>query len=280
MLRVLAVMSGYLRVCSLLFCILPVVSQAAPQCQPQTDYERLYCQIKAKDASVSLPSFEDFRRNDPQVQALLLKRPAARWGFAVPSPKTAPRPETSTAPKSSAPATPAATEPPPKKSPASGGTGLSDCALQGDSIRCPGRQFELISNQPNRALPDGVLSEENKLGLPSFTGDLNDEASVRQYLSTAYDRYIVKMLEIGLGGATMSFTRFYNGFWRHQSQGVDYAQRMESTYHYLKQDKKTLAVKARLHSKLPANLDNCGAINGDILVCDDVATSWVFVRAR
>tara|TARA_R100001440_G_scaffold12432_7_gene22000 strand:- start:18441 stop:19238 length:798 start_codon:yes stop_codon:yes gene_type:complete len=257
----------------------PVVSQAAPQCQPQTEYEKLYCQIKAKDANVALPSFEDFRRNDPQVQALLLKRPAARWGLAVPSPKVAPRPENSAAPKASAQVTPPAIEPPSRKSPAFGNTGLGECILQGDSIRCPGRQFELVSNQPNRALPNGVLSEENKLGLPSFTGDLKDEVSVRRYLSTAYDRYIVKMLEIGLGGATMSFTRFYNGFWRHQSQGVDYAQRMESTYHYLKQDKKTLAVKARLHSKLPANLDNCSAVNGDILVCDDVATSWVFVRA-
>ena len=77
----------------------PVVSQAAPQCQPQTEYEKLYCQIKAKDANVALPSFEDFRRNDPQVQALLLKRPAARWGLAVPSPKVAPRPENSAAPR-------------------------------------------------------------------------------------------------------------------------------------------------------------------------------------
>lgn len=281
MIRILAVISGYLRVCSLvLLCLASGASQAAPQCQPQTDYERLYCQIKAKDANTPLPSFEDFRRNDPQVQVLLLKRPAARWGLAVPSPEATPKPQKSAAPKPSALATPPATEASASKNRATGNRGWSDCTLQNDAIRCPGRHFELISNLPNSALRAGALAEDNKLGLPSFTGDLNDEVAVRQYLSTAYDRYIVKMLEIGLGGATMSFTRFYNGFWRHQSQGVDYAQRMESTYHFLKQDKKTLAVKARLHSKLPANLDNCSAINGDVLVCDDVATSWVFVQAR
>ena len=44
----------------------------------KTDLEKLYCQVVREGQGAGLPSATDFRRNDPQVQRLLLRRPAGR----------------------------------------------------------------------------------------------------------------------------------------------------------------------------------------------------------
>ncbi len=259
------------------FLVAPFASAACPE-RPQSDYEQAFCQIRAKGGGAALPTFEDFRRNTPQVQALLLKRPAARWGVALPEPASQPGPASDTgAPSvpSREPAEPAAPEPPQVTENASG---LSACDLEMDTVRCSDGLFRLAVNQPNGALAPGVLDANNRLGLSPFRGDAGDEAAVRAYLSDAYDRYIAKMLEIGLGGATMSFTRFYNSFHRHRAEGVDFAQRMEDTFRYLKQDKRNLAVDARLAEGFPASMENCARSGEAVIVCDNVATNWVYVR--
>ena len=96
------------------------------------------------------------------------------------------------------------------------------------------------------------------------------------WISIAYDRYIPKMLAIGLGANTMSFTAFHTL----ESGGVDFSKRMEQTYELLKQDRKTLGLKTRYHDELPENLSLCEAIDRDIIVCDNVGTNWVFVRVN
>lgn len=248
------------------------VAQAACPANPADEYERVYCEIKVKGGGAMLPSFEDFRRNEPKVQALLLKRPASRLGIDLPKPAQQ-------AAKSDEVATNAVREteaPKPENSPVNGT--LSECDLEGATIQCPGQRYLLATNQRNSALANGVLGSSNKLGLEPFTGDLNDEAAVRAYLSNAYDRYIAKMLDIGLGGATMSFTRFYNSFRRHEAEGVDFAGRMESTYSYLKQDKRNMAVSERLTEELPERLQQCVWAGHAVIVCDDVATNWVYVQ--
>ena len=258
--------------------------------QPQTAHERVYCQVWEKGGGSSLPSFNDFRRNSPQVQALLLKRQAARFGIDMPdsepepvseqlpdqlpeAPVSAPMPSTEPSPVST---DVAGAEPPPAASP-NPFAGFKECQLDGETIVCPRRRYQLASNLPNSALPEGVLEDQNLLGLDSYHGDPADEAKLHGYLSQAYDRYIQKMLEIGLGGATMSFTQFYHGYQRHLASGVDYAQRLEATFHLLKQDKKTMAVQARLTDKLPQTLEHCEGVGRNIVVCDDVGTNWVFV---
>lgn len=214
----------------------------------------------------------DFRRNQPQVQALLLRRPAKRLGLSVPAVTAEP-----------AQSKPASSPKPPKPEPEQADSQptrfgqLSDCALKGERIVCPDRQFKLALNQPNRALAPGVLEDQNRLGLRPFQGDRSDDQQVRAYLSSAYDRYIPKMLAIGLGANTMSFTAFHNAFHTLEDGGVDFAERMERTYQLLKQDKLNLAVQARYHDRLPENLALCEVINPDIIVCDNVATNWVFV---
>lgn len=237
----------------------------------KTELEELYCKVVSEGQGGGLPSPTDFKRNDPQVQALLLRRPAGRLGLEVPNPGA-----------------PAAPEPPPSKSgPEPSGSEpestperpgqLADCRLEGHRINCPQRHFDLATNQPNSELADGVLEPDNRLGLSPFRGNRDDEEAVRRYLSGAYDRYIPKMVDIGLGANTMSFTAFHNAFHTLEDGGVDFARRMEHTFTLLKQDKKNLAVKARYHDELPDDLSLCSIINRDLIVCDNVGTNWVFV---
>lgn len=258
--------------------LLVASSSAYANCpeQPPTQYERIYCEIKSKGGGAALPSFEDFRRNDPNVQALLLKRPASSLGIDLPA-STQPTPEVPSSDSKPQRPKPAAEPPKPESIPVAGA--LGECGLQGATIQCLGQSYQLAKNRPNSALKDGVLDESNKLGLESFAGDLSNETTVRTYLSNAYDRYIAKMLEIGLGGATMSFTRFYNSFYRHEAEGVDFAERMESTFSYLKQDKRNLAVSGRLTDELPKRIQECAWAGHSLIVCDNVATNWVYVRA-
>lgn len=236
----------------------------------ETELEKLYCKVVSEGGGAGLPSPTDFKRNSPQVQALLLRRPAGRLGLQVPEPT-----DTSVAPQ------PPKFEPEPDEVETKGDTSstrwLTDCRLEGKRIICPQRRYGLVANQPNSKLSNGALAPDNRLGLASFEGNRNDEEAVRRYLSNAYDQYIPKMVDIGLGANTMSFTAFHNAFHSIEDGGVDFARRMERTFTLLKQDKKTLAVKARYHDELPQDVSLCSAINADIIVCDDVGTNWVYV---
>lgn len=253
------------------------VVQAAPAADSacmegaETELERLYCQVVREGEGAGLPSPTDFKRNDPQIQALLLRRPAGRLGLDVPEVGASAAPE----PLPSQAVPEAAGSEPEEASHLRGA--LSECQLQGQRISCPQRRFNLVTNQHNSKLTDGVLAPDNRLGLGPFNGDRNEEEAVRRYLSDAYDRYIPKMVDIGLGASTMSFTAFHNAFHTMEDGGVDFAQRMEQTFSLLKQDKKNLAVDTRYPDVLPGDLSLCMVINRDIIVCDNVGTNWVFV---
>ena len=257
----------------------------APQAAPaddacrdgaKTELEKLYCKIIAEGQGAGLPSPTDFKRNDPQVQALLLRRPAGRLGLEVPDTGASAIKEPTTAQDAPAPA--GSQDAPAGQAEDLEPAGqLAECRLEGQRITCPQRRYELMENLPNNRLADGALAPENRLGLSPFEGNRNDEEAVRRYLSDAYDRYIPNMVDIGLGANTMSFTEFHNAFHTIEEGGVDFARRMERTFTLLKQDKKTLAVKARYHDELPDDLSLCTVINRDIVVCDNVGTNWVFV---
>lgn len=241
----------------------------------RTELEKLYCIIVDEGQGAGLPSPTDFRRNDPSVQALLLRRPARRLGLEVPDASaTSVQPQQPQAVPEPASAEPARPEP---ESDSRSLGRLAGCRLEGERITCPQGRFDLVSNQPNRNLSDGVLGPDNRLGLSSFKGSRNDEQAVRRYLSDAYDQYIPKMVDIGLGANTMSFTAFHNAFHTLEEGGVDFASRMERTFTLLKQDKKTLGVKARYHDELPDDLSLCSSINRHIIVCDNVGANWVYV---
>ena len=242
----------------------------------KTELEKLYCTVVSEGQGAGLPSPTDFKRNDPSVQALLLRRPARRLGLEMPdvsATAAAPEPVSPNASGSLREPTPAEPEEIPETH-----SRLANCRLEGQTITCPQGRFDLVANQPNRELVEGVLEPGNRLGLKAFAGNREDEEAVRRYLSDAYDRYIPKMVGIGLGANTISFTAFYNAFHTMEDAGVDFARRMEQTFTLLKQDKKTLGVKARYHDDLPQDLSWCGIINADIVVCDNVGTNWVYLR--
>ena len=238
-----------------------------------TELERMYCRVVSEGQGGGLPSPADFKRNDPQVQALLLRRPAGRLGLEVPEPGT-PAQADSNRSSSGAESEPARTGP--QEDPPQSWL-LADCRLEGQRIACPRRRYDLVSNQSNSQLAEGVLAEDNSLGLRPFEGNRDDSEAVRRYLSEAYDRYIPKMVDIGLGANTMSFTAFHNAFHTIEDGGVDFARRMERSFTLLKQDKKNLSVKARYHNELPQDLSLCTVINREIVVCDNVGTNWVYV---
>ena len=237
----------------------------------QSDLERLYCEVVERGGGTGLPSAMDFKRNDPNVQALLLRRPAKRLGLALPEISATSEAETTRS--SVGPATESGTEPSIRQ-------GLAGCQLRSDFIQCPKAAYELAGNRTLASLDDGVLGPGNRLVIVPFDGERNDDEAVRSYLSAAYDRYIPKMLAIGLGANTMSFTAFHNAFHTLESGGVDFSDRMGQTYELLKQDRKTLGLKARYHDELPENLSLCATIDRDVIVCDNVGTNWVFVRAN
>ncbi|MFE8071128.1 hypothetical protein QQM79_08715 [Marinobacteraceae bacterium S3BR75-40.1] len=246
-------------------------AQAACLDEARTPYEKAYCQIVEKGEGGGLPSFEDFRRNTPRVQALLLKRPAVRAGIELPQ-----RAQNRNRARDRALPSRQPSNPPSPRSEVS--SSLDQCQLEGRIISCPGVRYRLAGNRPNSDLAPGALGPANTLDLPDYQGSLDDEAAVRRYLSGAYDRYIPKMVEIGLAGVTMSFSEFYHRFRRHAEQGVDFTRRLEQTYQLLKQDKRTKAVASRLNRGVPHQIEHCARINIEILVCDNVSTNWVYVK--
>ncbi|TVP57774.1 MAG: hypothetical protein EA349_05815 [Halomonadaceae bacterium] len=248
------------------------------------DFERLYCQVVGAGLGSGLPAMEDFQRNEPAMQALLLQRPAQRLGLDMP-----PLPDSDTGPADAVVVTPAvipeltpdeAVEVPQGvvSEPFEADLSLGDCRFRGNVIDCPRGRFQLIGNQPNQSLAPGALDEDWQMDLPRFRGDPDDQAAVHSHLSGAYDVYIHKMLSIGLAGNTMSFTEFVHGFRRHQAHGIDYTRRMEATFQLLKQDKKTHVIPEHFHDRLPESLDACMEAGADIIVCDNVHTNWVYRR--
>ena len=144
-----------------------------------TELEQMYCRVVSEGLGGGLPSPTDFKRNDPQVQALLLRRPAGRLGLEVPEPGAPAQADPSPEPSGAEPE-PARSGP--EGSPPQSGL-LSDCQLEGQRIACPRQRYDLVSNQPNSQLAEGALAEDNRLGLRPFEGNRDDSEAVRRYLS-------------------------------------------------------------------------------------------------
>ncbi len=258
----------------------------------KTDLENVYCQIAATPDGRTLPAFSDFRRNNAQVQALLLKRPAERLGIKMPSssgqqkrtanrtqrqtqvePKTRPaassRPATVVVPESpiSPPAPPVVSKP-----------GLSRCRFLGDNIACGDSVFRLASNRQNNQLKPGALGPTNLLILSSFNGQLNNKVAVNNYLADSYQLYIEKMLLIGLGASTMTYTKFHYTFWELVEKRENFANRVGDMYDFIKKDKASMAIKARYGNDLPGGMDWCTELSDKIIVCDNGKKNWVYVR--
>lgn len=259
----------------LIMLVTPSISMAQSFCfaLAETYYEQVYCQLQAKAQTKGLPAFHDFKKNDERVQAALLKRPAERNGIKLPVPKVV-----------TAAPDPVPTKPAPAKeftqriaretNPVQQVPADASCALKGNIITCGTLEYKLIGNRINSKLAKGVLYEENKMALPSYAGQ-----HVEQYLNEAYRQYINKMCDIGLGGVTMTFGKFAYLYRDVQLKGLNFVQRFETMYSFLKRDKTTMGVSESVPADIgAATIDDCSPLNEDRFVCAHQGRNYIFDR--
>ncbi len=246
----------------------------------ETYYEQVYCQLQAKAQTKGLPPFNQFKKNNEAVQASLLKRPAERNGIKLPLParKTQP-PAAAIAPQKivTKPHTSIqraiANEPDPAlvRSVKVDSNNISACELLGNQIRCGNRVFQSLGNRANHRLAKGVLSSDNKMELPRYQG-----GELSQYLAQAYRRYIDKMCEIGLCDVTMTYGKFAYLYQDLSTKGLDFPQRFEIMYGFLKKDKTTMGVSESSGAPKNLSMNECVALTDMRFVCDHQGRNYIF----
>lgn len=237
----------------------------------ETYYEQVYCEIKQKSPDTVLPSFIDFKKNTPRMQAMLLKRKAESLGIKIKMP--AGLSKKSGSKKAIGGAVNIAAD-----QPASHAQMITECRLTGALIACRNGRFFLTGNKKNGALPDSALRDENRLKLSNFQGDERDERALRVFLTEQYTRYLEKMLEIGLGGATMSFTKFYLLFEDIEAKGADFSARFETMYQFLKKDKANMFVGEAADPISGLSIDDCARLTDKMFVCDNQRRNSIYLK--
>lgn len=243
-------------------CYLPIMS-AANSCFnfAETYYQQLYCEIRASGQGAGLPSMLDFRRNNEQMQALVLKPYARKAGIAMQMPKV------------SQPLVRVSKTPPAEPS-----NRDSACVVQAAALLCGSDHYQLVSNLPNEALAPGTLSAGHAMALPVYRGSRQDAAAINRYLESSYYHYLQKMMAIGLGGSTLSYGKFAFLFEDLASKGISFGERFEVMYRYLKADKQKLQVPIR--KELPREFDpqRCFPLR-ELQVCQAGLVNLVFRKA-
>lgn len=250
----------------------------------ETYYEQVYCQLQAKAQTKQLPPFHQFKKNNEQVQFSLLKRPAQRNGIALVAPSkkspSVPAAQAATAPADAISVSPSHSAPRPLHTSEPARATLRNnvqvnaadqCELHQSELVCGQVSYRLTGNRANHRLTAGVLTAANKMDLPASTGRAYD-------LAAAYQQYIAKMCEIGLCGVTMSYRKFAFLYQDLQIKGLDFAQRFETMFGFLKQDKAAMAVSEAINSPAGLSAEYCSALGELYYVCDYQGKNLVFVR--
>lgn len=261
-------------------------SWAVVACEPRTPLEKVYCQLQEKNSAPPI-SMAEFRRNTPQVQALLLRRPAKSHGIimpaltAKPSVKKAERKKTEpTRVQASSAAVDVATPVLVNNSRSAGALPLASCRLYGSSIHCGNNRYNLLGNLNNQKLNKAVFDPERRLGITEYRGDYNNERALHRHLGESYRRYIQGMLAIGLAASTMSYSRFYYTHADAKKNQQNFAERFEKMYEFLKKDKQTMGVKSHYSDDRPASLEFCSELTDEIVVCDNKKINWLYQRVK
>lgn len=228
----------------------------------ETYYQQIYCEIKATGKGSGLPSFTDFRRNNEQMQALLLKPFARKAGVAMPMPQ---------------PAKKAIAVSRDIEQVAAAQDNFSSCSVSALLLQCAAGDYQLVRNQANNQLATGVLAADYRMNLPRYHGDVSEDAAVNAYLVDAYQHYLQKMIAIGLGGSTMRYGKFAYLFADLNSKGMDFSDRFEKMFGFLKKDKRRLNVP--VISSIPGQLDlaQCFSLQ-QFLLCPLGQKNLVFTR--
>ena len=263
--------------------------------QTRSELEKVYCEIQAKNPNNNLPSFSDFQNNPPDMQYLLLKSPARKLNIQLSKPahsklskvkqeietQALNTKKTETTVQKLTPTirsnrpllnTPKVhdVQPHNKQNP------MQHCKLDKIWIHCNEQHYKLITNKKNTELQKNALSESNKMHMRERNNaELNDVSNIK-YLSKTYPVYIHKMLSIGLGAGTMSFTKYASIYEASLKNKQNFSERMETMFGFLKTDKRGNAIKSRYDTLLPENISWCMQLDSTLIVCDNVNKNWVY----
>ena len=259
--------------------------------QAKSALEICYCEVKAKGKGSTLPNLHEFQKNPASTQRLLLKKPARQAGVTLPPDenRNSPTPQKTHSANSRPTPSPPAKEdgsensainsrPAPTPRAINMANALGNCRFQGDSIMCASARYQRQNNLQKAELASLALSSRNTLELPHRGAASFQNSSDIAYLSAIYPLYIEKMLSIGLGDSTMSFTRFVALYEEIMKQGKSFTLRFANMFELLKTERKTNSVKRRYSAALPTSLQQCMPANQHIIVCDNINKNWVYRR--
>ncbi|MEH6558501.1 MAG: hypothetical protein V7708_11930 [Oceanicoccus sp.] len=224
-------------------------------------YQQVFCQVKAAGKGKHLPPFYEFKKNNETTQALLLKRVAQQIGInlKMPGKQKIEMIENRRGPV---------------RTKAQDG---AYCTRDDNKIRCGDTTYRLVANRANSELASGALAAGNRMGLSVYGGSVTDANAITEYLLLNYQRYLNKMIAIGLGGATLSYGKFSYLFEDLRSKGVSFSGRFETMYSYLKKDKKTLSAPSRSSAPDELAIEDCDRL-GNLMVCRLGRINWLFDR--
>lgn len=260
-----------------ILCVLAASAKADQFCFAfaATYYEQVYCQLQARAQTKNLPPFNQFKKNNEQVQFSLLARLAERNAIKLPAPQRAAPPTVAKMPEypvdqvpvnatktvtvNTAPVLEALT------------SNNNSCELVDNQLKCPTGNYILIGNKANHRLSASALSAANKMALSSYNG-----GALSQYLANTYHQYIVKMDEIGLGGVTMTYRKFAYLYQDLQSKGLDFSQRFETMYGFLKKDKAAMGISESTRVPEGLNATLCSPLVERFYVCDLQGRNYIF----
>lgn len=251
--------------------------------------ELTYCEILKKNPSITLPPFHSFRRNPENTQRLLLTSPAKKAGVTLPEDSSASKSDFKANAKPSftndgasnagqtalskrKPSSIQKSEP----SQAEQKHHLSSCSLAEEKISCPEGNYFLAINIPLRRLDPRVLSDQNMF---VFRSKYENETQL-QYLSNIYPYYLEKMLLIGLGDSTLSFTKFNAIYTNAEKQNENFRQRFSQMYEMLKKERQSMATKKRYRENFPESMTQCMRVSDEIVSCDNIDQNWVYRKLK
>ena len=85
-------------------------------------------------------------------------------------------------------------------------------------------------------------------------------------------------MEIGLGGSTFSYAKFVYLFDDVMARGVDFAQRFETMFGFLKKDKQRLAVNESQPDSLVLQSEHCDQVGRQLVACNNGRKNYLFRR--
>ncbi|TNC81184.1 MAG: hypothetical protein C9356_09950 [Oleiphilus sp.] len=239
----------------------------------QNHYELAYCEIKARGEGRQLPDFIDFKNNAALTQYLLIKRDAKKLRIPLQPVSANQHIERRQVKAVRIVAKDKTIDPGAELS----SPEMTGCAYESTTISCRHGVYRLIGNRNNRVLGRDALDADNRLGLAAFHGEPNNQTDVLRYLQENYVRYLEGMLRIGLGGVTMSYTKFHYLFHDIQRKGLSFHQRFETMYAFLKKDKANNAVAESLQGLNDISIAQCMRLKPNIAVCDNVRLNRIYL---